>query len=42
MSRNYFINLQHALEADAKENEYQKAIVALPVYNRDLMVCEER
>jgi addiction module HigA family antidote len=41
MSRNYFINLQNALESDAKEEEYQKTIATLPVYDRMSMVCEE-
>lgn len=41
MSRNYFINLQNALKSDAKEEEYQKTIATLPVYDRMSMVCEE-
>ncbi len=40
MSRNYFIDLQNALEADAREEEYQNTIAPLPVFARESMVSE--
>lgn len=33
MSKNFFINMQNSLEADAKEELYEQEIANLPIYN---------